>query len=152
MQECARGVLLTPEGQVLLMKVATASGHLWITPGGRIRPGEDAVTAAVREVREETGRQDLSVAAEIWVRHGTYVADGRSLPERERFFLMHSVLFDPTPATMEPAERSRHRGFRWWTVEEIAQSSESFAPRRLAVLLRTLREQGPPPSPLESGE
>ena len=37
MQECARGVLLTPSGQILLLETVSGSGALWITPGGRIR-------------------------------------------------------------------------------------------------------------------
>ena len=152
MQESARGVLLTPDGLVLLLRVATRTGPLWITPGGRIQPGEEGPAAAVREVREETGRQNLIVGAEIWVRHANYFANGRWLPEQERFFLMPTDTFEPTPQGMEPEERSRHEGFRWWAIEEIAQSAEAFAPRRLAELLRALQQQGPPPSPLESGE
>lgn len=29
--------------------------HLWLQPGGHVDPGEDVLTAAVREVQEETG-------------------------------------------------------------------------------------------------
>ena len=43
MHQSVRAVLLTPTGLVLLMKVAGEIGDLWITPGGRIRPGEDRV-------------------------------------------------------------------------------------------------------------
>jgi ADP-ribose pyrophosphatase YjhB (NUDIX family) len=51
MQGCARGVLLTETGLVLLMKIVGAGGEVWVTPGGRIRPGEDAAEAAIREKR-----------------------------------------------------------------------------------------------------
>ena len=152
MQESARGVLLTPSGLVLLMKVSTPTGHLWITPGGRIRPGEDPAAAAIREVGEETGCHSLTVGAEVWIRHGTYCAGGKPLLERERFFMMPTEPFEPSATGMEPQESNRHQGFRWWAIEEIASSPEAFVPRRLAELLKNLDQFGPPPSPLDSGE
>jgi 8-oxo-dGTP pyrophosphatase MutT (NUDIX family) len=152
MQESARGVLMTSTGLVLLMKVASSTRDFWITPGGRIRPGESAVAAAVREIREETGLQEPVVRCEIWIRHGTYLADGGRLRERERFFLVPTEEFQPSTAAMEPRELSRHRGFRWWSITELARSSELFVPRRLAKLLQELQQAGPPSSPVEAGE
>jgi 8-oxo-dGTP pyrophosphatase MutT (NUDIX family) len=103
------------------MKVAGQTGDLWITPGGRIRPGEDPTAALVREIREETGRDGLVVGTEIWVRHGTYLADGHRLQERERFFLMMTDQFEPSIAAMEPVlcatpvGRSAYRSPAIWT-------------------------------------
>jgi 8-oxo-dGTP pyrophosphatase MutT (NUDIX family) len=151
-QECARGVLLTPSGLVLLVRVIGRAGSIWITPGGRIRPGEDPTEAAIREVREETGLPSPLVGGHIWTRHGTYLADGVRLAERERYFLMPTEWFEPTNAGMEPDEMARHGGFRWWAISELAESSETFVPRRLPELVRNLQQSGPPLSPLESGE
>ena len=152
MHQSVRATLITPTGLVLLMKVAGQTGDPWITPGGRIRPGEDPTAALVREIREETERDGLVVGTEIWVRHGTYLADGHRLQERERFFLMMTDQFEPSIAAMEPAELKRHRGFRWWSIPEIARSLEFFVPRRLASLLTILQQSGPPAHPIESGE
>jgi 8-oxo-dGTP pyrophosphatase MutT (NUDIX family) len=152
MQESARGVLLTSTGLVLLMRIRGSLQDVWITPGGRIRPGESPFEAAIREIREETGLQALTVEREIWIRHGTYLAGGQRLPERERFFLVPTEEFQPTTSAMEPEELSRHRGYRWWSISELARSRELFVPRRLAELLRDLEQFGPPTSPVESGE
>jgi 8-oxo-dGTP diphosphatase len=47
-------VIEDPAGRVLLCQ--QSQGHrLWGLPGGRIRPGESPVHAAIRDVREETG-------------------------------------------------------------------------------------------------
>lgn len=47
---------LVADGQVLLVQRARApSQGLWTLPGGRLEPGEDAKTAAARELREELG-------------------------------------------------------------------------------------------------
>ena len=152
MQECARAVVLTPSGLVLLMKVRGQAGDLWITPGGRIRPGEDLVGALARELREETGRSGLDIRGKIWVRRGKYFADDRWLEEREHFFLVPSERFEPTTAGMEEAELNRHRGIRWWSIPEIEDSPDAFVPPRLAELLRDLRHDGPPPRALDVSE
>src|SRR3954452_25405452 len=47
-------VIEDPAGRVLLCQ--QSQGHrLWGLPGGRIRPGESPIHAAVRDIREETG-------------------------------------------------------------------------------------------------
>ncbi len=54
--------LLERDGQILLVGYHTAPGQpeQWTTPGGLVEPGEDLVSALVREVQEEAG---LAVAA-----------------------------------------------------------------------------------------
>ena len=47
------GCLLNEEGQVLLQK--RGDSGLWGFPGGAVELGESPETAAIREVREETG-------------------------------------------------------------------------------------------------
>lgn len=47
-------VIEDPAGRVLLCQ-QTYGHRLWGLPGGRIRPGESPVHAAVRDIREETG-------------------------------------------------------------------------------------------------
>jgi ADP-ribose pyrophosphatase YjhB (NUDIX family) len=44
---------LTPEGRIVLVKLRYAPG--WRLPGGGMREGEDARTAALRELEEEIG-------------------------------------------------------------------------------------------------
>jgi 8-oxo-dGTP diphosphatase len=47
-------VIEDPVGRVLLCQ--QSQGHrLWGLPGGRIKPGESMIHAAVRDIREETG-------------------------------------------------------------------------------------------------
>jgi ADP-ribose pyrophosphatase YjhB (NUDIX family) len=47
-------VVTDPAGRVLLCQ--QSQGHrLWSLPGGKIRPGESPINAAIRDIREETG-------------------------------------------------------------------------------------------------
>jgi hypothetical protein len=43
------------------------------------------------------------------------------------------------------------REVRWWTIDEVEASAATFAPRRLATLLRDLLERGAPTDPLDVG-
>ena len=50
----ATGCIRDTQGRVLLVRRSDEEG-LWGFPGGAMEPGESAASAAVREVREETG-------------------------------------------------------------------------------------------------
>lgn len=62
--------------RVVLVQNRWAIGTFWSLPGGRIEPGEAAVDAVVREVREETGLQvrpgDLAYVLETFNRELNY--------------------------------------------------------------------------------
>ena len=61
----AGGVVLNCDGHVL---VVSQRGTSWSLPKGHIDPGEDALTAAKREIYEESGISDLQLVREL----GTY--------------------------------------------------------------------------------
>lgn len=48
-------VILNPEGQVLIGKREGSHAPYWSIPGGYLEAGESFETAAIREVKEETG-------------------------------------------------------------------------------------------------
>jgi len=134
------------------MQLRGALDLVWITPGGRIQPGETPAQAVKREILEETGCQVAEAGRLVWIRRGRYLADGTWREEREYFFLVPMEKFEPVIAGMEAEELAVHLGFRWWSIEEIDRSSEVFVPNKMAELLRALREQGAPPSPIDVTE
>ncbi len=150
-QVCARAVLLSPGDTVLLMEVVGGGGALWVTPGGRLEPGETVWAALVRELHEELGVIGLERAPEVWVRHGEIGGEGVQVTEREHFFLVRTAVFEPQPADMDAAESQRFVRFRWWSPEEIHASEARFSPARLGDLLAALVRDGPPPEPIDSG-
>lgn len=64
-QQSAGGVVLNPRGEVA---VCNQQHNSWSLPKGHLDPGEDALTAAKREIQEETGLRDLTLVREL----GTY--------------------------------------------------------------------------------
>ncbi|MDE1966762.1 MAG: diacylglycerol kinase [Patescibacteria group bacterium] len=58
----AGGIVLNPEGKVL---VVNQNGDSWSLPKGHIEEGEDAFTAAKREIGEESGITELKLIRDL---------------------------------------------------------------------------------------
>jgi 8-oxo-dGTP pyrophosphatase MutT (NUDIX family) len=58
----AGGVILSPTNQILIV---SQYGTSWSLPKGHLEPGEDKRTAAKREIREETGIEELEWIKEL---------------------------------------------------------------------------------------
>lgn len=103
------------DGALSLLLVERGSdpyaGH-WALPGGFIDPDEDAMTAARRELAEETALGELSVHLE---QLKTYSAPHRD-PRMRVVSIAHVVL---APNLAEPQAGSDAANARWWTVEDV---------------------------------
>lgn len=77
--QTAGGVVLGPSGLVL---VVNQHGNSWSLPKGHIEHGEDARQAAVREIQEESGIQEITFVKELdsYQRHriGKYGGDDQT--------------------------------------------------------------------------
>lgn len=76
----AVGAVITDSaGRVLLCQ--QRQGHrLWVLPGGKIKPGESPVHAAIRDIREETG-METEVVDLVGIYQLTGDACGEDLPD-----------------------------------------------------------------------
>jgi len=77
------------------------SYHNWGFPKGHLEPGEPPADAARREVREETGLEDLVLRGPICVIDWYFRFRGKTIHKFSHFFLFESRHGDPVPQMEE---------------------------------------------------
>ncbi|MFJ1751775.1 NUDIX hydrolase [Kitasatospora sp. NPDC088134] len=152
----ARILLLDDQDRLLLLCARDPrtgrEGSWWFTVGGGIDEGEDALTAAVRELCEETGL-DLPatrLGPVVWTRRAVFTFNGRPFDQSEEYWLVRLTAAETAAVRVDPEEASH--GHRWWSIAELATTEETVHPQRLAELLPALLADGPGPTPLHLGD
>lgn len=147
----ARVILLDRDQRVLLLKFLfdpthADRGHGWVTPGGGVDAGEPLQEAAARELREEIGfvispqllGQPIAFSsgyADLGWARGTF---------RDDFFFCRVDVHRVDTTGMEALERHHHAGHRWWTLDELTDTTDVIYPFGLVSLLDQISTGGTP--------
>ncbi|HTU75385.1 MAG TPA: NUDIX domain-containing protein [Trebonia sp.] len=144
-RHAGRVITVDPQGRVLLFRYddPPPSGVHWATPGGGLEPGEDYHAGAARELREETGWDDVPVGAEVPGVAGWRVIlqkeAGSFFRQYERFFLARVTQPRRPVSDVDGMHASDGiRGVHWWTLEELEATQDVVYPAGLADVLRRL--------------
>ncbi len=154
LRKVARVILLDPQERILLLhghEPDDPADDWWFTPGGGVEGAETREEAALRELAEETGITDVQLGPVLWRRKCSFPFAGRRWDQDEWYFLARTTdtrQVVPAATGLTELERRSVAGARWWTCGELARAHETVYPTRLAELLRTLLDEGPPAGPV----
>ncbi|MFD7975915.1 NUDIX hydrolase [Streptomyces sp. NPDC059071] len=148
----ARVVLLDPDDRILLIhgyEPDDPAQTWWFTPGGGLEGDETREQAALRELAEETGITDVELGPVLWRRYCSFPFAGRRWDQEEWYYLARTTQTATAPGGLTELEARSVAGLRWWTSAELSAARETVYPNRLAELLDTLLDEGPPSTPLD---
>lgn len=126
----AGGVVLRQRATGLEVLLISTHQHRWSLPKGRIEPGEDARTAALREVAEETGVTASILGPLETVEYSFHITKERRLQKRVDYFLMRYQSGQAMPQLSEVEDA------RWWPIEEAIARVAYHNARHLLQLAR----------------
>jgi 8-oxo-dGTP pyrophosphatase MutT (NUDIX family) len=134
-------VLLFDRDQRFLLFLTTApdtSGVArWLTPGGGVDPGESPHEAAVRELQEETGLVLTDLGDPVWSHDFEVAWDAADHDTGHAvFYRAETDAFEPSDALWTDDERVDVLAHRWWTLDELAATTDRFEPTELVRIVR----------------
>jgi ADP-ribose pyrophosphatase YjhB (NUDIX family) len=121
----AGGVVLNTKGEVLVVSQQASS---WSLPKGHVQADEDLLTAAKREIEEESGISDLQLIRAL----GSYERPkiGDSVDNPSEIKQIHIFLFTTNQMELQPHDPENPEA-RWVDVQEVeklltAQKDKEF--------------------------
>ena len=152
-RRAARVLLLNDRERVRLFRWVDPTnperGTWWATPGGGVDAKESLEQAALQELAEETGIRGVRLGPCVWTGTTRFLFEGRSYEQREWFFVGRTERPAVQTDGFTEIERRSVIEHRWWTVDELQQSSDTSYLSRLGWLLEVLLRDGPPATPTE---
>ncbi len=149
----ARCVVLDPQSRVFLIAAEDPIDPRkdpWLEiPGGGIGWGEDSGEAALRELHEETGLNNVEMGPCVWVQQTEYTFAGYQFESDDRIHVAFCDGGEYNPQGLEALEAAAFMGARWWTLSELTASPIPTVPVRLLEFLPAIMAGDLPSEPID---
>ena len=140
-------VVRDASGRLLLFEgadPAVPDVRFWITPGGGVADEETFEEAAQRELLEETGLVLTRLGDSVWEEEVEFSFEGVTYRQRQRFY---GVELPADSGGLDVSgwtdyERRWMAAYRWWTLDELEETTEAVYPPGLADLARSISSWG----------
>ncbi|MEU9885063.1 NUDIX domain-containing protein [Sphaerisporangium sp. NPDC051011] len=144
-RDAARVIVLDENDRVLLLRYDEGGGVFWATPGGAVDAGEAHNQAALRELKEELGVEDVELGPQIASRAKTHMINGEPTEQVELYFTAR------VPAgQVDPANATQTDGilaWQWWTLADLDRTHQTVYPLGLTTLIERYLRDGVPTVP-----
>lgn len=153
-RKSSRAIVLNKQNQIFLFRYTfdffAEMESIWITPGGALDEGENFEEALKRELFEEMGIKLTEPAMFVFYRTPLYeLKDGETVRSEERFYLVRLDEAEFSYAGWTESENKRMTAGKWWSVEEIKTSGETFFSEDIVDIIERLFEGEIPKEPIE---
>ncbi len=129
--EAAGGVVKNKNNELLLIFRLGC----WDLPKGKIEKGEKTDEAAIREVQEECGIQELDITNELPASYHTYQLNGKHIIKKTHWFEM---LYTGKSNVLIPQTEESITDVRWMNARAVATAMQNTYPLIKEVLMSTM--------------
>ncbi|KRD17583.1 MULTISPECIES: bifunctional GNAT family N-acetyltransferase/NUDIX hydrolase [unclassified Streptomyces] len=137
LRRAARVAVVDPGGSVLLFRYVNPDvGAHWALPGGGLEEGESPREGALRELREETGWNDLEPGPLLCTWEHDFTRSDVVIRQHEHIYVTPGPHREPAGPDLAAAHAADGiLSWRWWPRRELHASAEPVWPSDLARLL-----------------
>jgi ADP-ribose pyrophosphatase YjhB (NUDIX family) len=134
-------IAVDPANRLLLLRHDSRHHGLhWAAPGGGLEDGEDFQAGAARELREETGWQDVVIEPDVVLEDARVQGpESRFSKTVHKFFVARVSIPRRPVADVDGMHASDGiLDYRWWTLAELESTTETIWPPGLLPVVRGL--------------
>ena len=111
--KAAGGLVVNEDGELLFIH----RRGKWDLPKGKVDPFESPETCAIREVKEETGIDTISLEKHLLTSYHTYEESGKHYLKQTEWYLMHS----PNQDKLQPQTTEQITEAVWASPEKLSR-------------------------------